>query len=864
MVQEMSPTLSIYLSLSLFIPGVYLFRKTKSLTKNISFYAMVIVSVTCYLMYAISDYFTGNGIDESVLFYLKYGLTGAGFLEYIDIIAQTAAAIILVSILLVWLLLRRVKSHSHWIFKKNIPFLLLLLSLTANPAIADVYSIVSYSYGTTITKKYYRKQHITKLDELSFQKYYLEPSINKITNETKNLVFIYAESLERTYFDETIFPGLITGLRELESKSTYFTNIREASGTGWTIGGMVASQCGIPLFAPAGGNSMAGMDVFLPSAVCLGDLLHDQGYNLTYYGGAELVFGGKGKFYSTHKFDLIAGRDELLPFLADKSYISGWGLYDDSLIDLAYKRFVELSELDENFVLFLLTLDTHHPNGHPSKSCQGIIYQDGSNPMLNAVACSDYLITEFVEKIMESPYGERTIVVVLSDHLALRNTAYNDLTKRERKNLFMIIEPKVNKPTKVEKLGSALDIAPTILPFLGYEGFIGLGRNLRDTGYVRSDIEKIQRNLLVWEPMIANFWNFPKVRNFVEIDIAEKTLRIDDRTFDIPVLIEFTNELETSLVFLPHWFVKGREKIIHDRLMGDENRPFILVDHCTNLYNHDKNLGNTGFCLVAANGQNYAKKLKLYGTVKFTSDGIRELLKLEPNFQPLRVAHAGGGINGKTYTNSLEALDHNLKNGFSYFELDFSFTKDRQLVCIHDWKQNFNRVFGFLPKEKPTLEAFELLVKDKSEFKPCTLETLANWMEQNTSAFIITDMKEDNLEGLRIIAEKISEFKRRIIPQIYDPRNYNEVKGMGYEQIIWTLYRYNGSSDEVLRWTEKFNGLFAITMPKDLATSDLPKKLADKHIPTYVHTINTLDEMNRFVKDFGVTEIYTDFLRPES
>jgi glycerophosphoryl diester phosphodiesterase len=364
--------------------------------------------------------------------------------------------------------------------------------------------------------------------------------------------------------------------------------------------------------------------------------------------------------------------------------------------------------------------------------------------------------------------------------------------------------------------------------------------------------------------MIANFWNFPKIRNFVEIDIAEKTLRIDDRTFAIPVLIELTNELETSLVFLPYWFVKGREKIINDRLMGDENRPFILVDHCTNLYNYDKNLGNTGFCLLAANGQNYVKKLRLYGTVKFTSDGIRELLKLEPNFRPLRVAHAGGGINGETYTNSLEALDHNIKKGFSYFELDFSFTKDRRLVCIHDWQPNFERAFGFLPERMPTLEDFEALVENKSKFELCTVSTLATWMKKNPSAMIVTDIKQDNLEGLRILANKISEFKSKIIPQIYDPQNFQAVKMMGYKQIIWTLFFYDGSNDDVLDWIDRFEGPFAITMPKDRATSDLPKRLAEKHIPTYVHTINSEAEMNKFVKEFGVTEIYTDFLPPGS
>ena len=205
----MSATLPIYLSLSLFIAGVCLYRRSVFSLKSMFFYAMIIVSVICYIIYGISDYFTGKGIDASVLFYLKYGLTGAGFSEYSEIIVKSAAVIILSLIVLVWLRVRIVKSSSHWIFNKNISFLFILLSLLSNPAISDVYSLISYSYATTITKKYYRKQNITKLDTLDFKRSYLEPSITKFGNNNKNLVVIYAEGLERTFFDETIFPGCL-------------------------------------------------------------------------------------------------------------------------------------------------------------------------------------------------------------------------------------------------------------------------------------------------------------------------------------------------------------------------------------------------------------------------------------------------------------------------------------------------------------------------------------------------------------------------------------------------------------------------------------------------------------------------------
>ncbi len=59
-----------------------------------------------------------------------------------------------------------------------------------------------------------------------------------------------------------------------------------------------------------------------------------------------------------------------------------------------------------------------------------------------------------------------------------------------------------------------------------------------------------------------------------------------------------------------------------------------------------------------------------------------------------RIAHAGGGINGITYTNSYEALDLNYGLGFRYFEIDFTYTTDQKLICLHDWKKAFKTVFG--------------------------------------------------------------------------------------------------------------------------------------------------------------------------
>ena len=236
---------------------------------------------------------------------------------------------------------------------------------------------------------------------------------------------------------------------------------------------------------------------------------------------------------------------------------------------------------------------------------------------------------------------------------------------------------------------------------------------------------------------------------------------------------------------------------------------------------------------------------------------------LETNqFLVKRIAHAGGEIDGKTYTNSIDALNRSFQKGFSYFEIDFIFTKDERIVCLHDWNTNFEDLFGFKINERPTLDEFKQLIKKHSKYQICTLTELTKWLDEHPNSYIVTDIKEKNVKALEIISEKIPDFEKRVIPQVYFPENFDKVKSMGYNQIIWTLYRYGGTDDVVLAAIKQFNGPFAITMPKERARSSLPTKLAKINIPIYTHTVNSLVEEDEFLKKYNVTEIYTDFLDP--
>ena len=112
---------------------------------------------------------------------------------------------------------------------------------------------------------------------------------------------------------------------------------------------MVASQCGIPLFAPFEGNASAAVSSFFPQNICLGDILKNSGYENYFVQGANLRFAGKDVFLKSHGFDHLYGAEELKTTVADPSYRNDWGFYDDTVLDETWKKFEALSQSGKRF-----------------------------------------------------------------------------------------------------------------------------------------------------------------------------------------------------------------------------------------------------------------------------------------------------------------------------------------------------------------------------------------------------------------------------------------------------------------------------------------------------------------------------------
>jgi len=81
-------------------------------------------------------------------------------------------------------------------------------------------------------------------------------------------------------------------------------------------------------------------------------------------------------------------------------------------------------------------------------------------------------------------------------------------------------------------------------------------------------------------------------------------------------------------------------------------------------------------------------------------------LKKQLNGEPLLIAHAGGRFQNMDYTNSLDALNFNYGKGFRFFELDFLFTRDENLVLFHDWQTMYKKIFNKKSEIKSPVKNF--------------------------------------------------------------------------------------------------------------------------------------------------------------
>lgn len=288
--------------------------------------------------------------------------------------------------------------------------------------------------------------------------------------EKPNVLHIYLESAERTLANEHFFGPVMRPIMELEGRGMSAINIHQTKNTEWTIAGMVASNCGVPLIQPwlvSSRNLSSTGDRFLPNTICLGEILKKNGYHAEHITGADRNFAGKARFYFDHGFSKVTGFDEIYDGYSSHKVHNFLG--DSAVFDYSEKVFRQLSGNNQPFLMTLSSTGGHGPAGFALPSClDGSVEIKSKKPIAVGLECANVMAKNMLDRLEADGLLENTVVIIQSDHLLMGSELASRLNQMERRNLFIAFGPGI-EPKRIERPASMMDVFPTILDILGYD-----------------------------------------------------------------------------------------------------------------------------------------------------------------------------------------------------------------------------------------------------------------------------------------------------------------------------------------------------------------------------------------------------------
>lgn len=228
-----------------------------------------------------------------------------------------------------------------------------------------------------------------------------------------------------------------------------------------------------------------------------------------------------------------------------------------------------------------------------------------------------------------------------------------------------------------------------------------------------------------------------------------------------------------------------------------------------------------------------------------------KILKLFDEKEYKFIAHAGGGIDQYTYTNSLEAVNLSISNGYKLIEIDLLETKDKHFVGANTWSKYKQDNFfdeNSINDEPLYLEEFKK-IKIFNKYTPLTINEINKIFTENDDLILVTD-KTNNFKKIN------SDFtfdKNRIIVEIFGKKNYFKSIKNG---IINPMFAANSEHYDFI----VNNNIKIITVHSQdiLKHEKIYKKLIDLGVKIFAYSSS---EKKFIEKNLGntITGVYTDF-----
>lgn len=358
----------------------------------------------------------------------------------------------------------------------------------------------SLSYAFVVLKIPFYLKSISQKSTV-YEDYYVSPADVAITAEgkTKNLIYIYLESMETTYASkadggaqkENYIPGLTALAKEnlsFSDEKTGLGGFHTPIGTECTAAALLSSTSGVPDSYPVtpGVDANLAQKSFSENLITLGDVLNEKGYKQEFLCGSNGDFGSRKTYFREHgNYEVYDYYSAIEEGRIPEDYYVWWGYEDAKLYEIAKQEILDLAAGDQPFNFTMLTVDPHHVNGYICEECDKTaeeLKNKDAEHLATVLKCADRLLTEFIAWCKTQSFYEDTVIVITGDHPRMDTTLVKHADDFERTMYNCIINTDtVCQGAVTERTFTSFDIFPTTLAAMGFsiEGNqLGFGVNL--------------------------------------------------------------------------------------------------------------------------------------------------------------------------------------------------------------------------------------------------------------------------------------------------------------------------------------------------------------------------------------------------
>lgn len=290
--------------------------------------------------------------------------------------------------------------------------------------------------------------------------------------EGKNLIVLVAESFSSLAIREDLTPNLYKLYKEGFQFDNFYTPVfpvSTADGEYITDTSLIPKE-GVWSFKEIVGN-------YIPYSYA--NLFENLGYSSNAYHNHTATYYNRDKYIETMGYNsyLAVGTG-----LEERMNTSRWPNSDYEMINVTTDDYIN----NDKFLAYYMTVSGHLNYTKTGNAMvyrnwdlvKDLPYSDKAKSYLAANIELDKAVGELINKLNDAGKLEDTVIVISGDHYpyGLTLDEINELSTYERDDTFekynmpfLIWSGSMKEPIKVEKIGSSLDILPTVLNLFGIE-----------------------------------------------------------------------------------------------------------------------------------------------------------------------------------------------------------------------------------------------------------------------------------------------------------------------------------------------------------------------------------------------------------